>query len=154
SGFAHLLDQRLQGTEARLRSDRDLLVTRPQDAEQPAQLDERLAAARLDRSKSPAYGLWLGEEARPSLCLHDHHADAVRDHIMKLASDSGPLFAHRHQRLLFALALQPSRALTQGGDLLAPPAQIAPDQPGDDKHKPGRRPWPAVPVEETPPAKI
>src|SRR5204863_3651013 len=101
------------------------LVAGAQDSEQPAQLDQRLTTARLDRAESAARLLRVVKQARPGLRLHDHHAHAVRDHVVELAGDPPALLGDRRPRLLLPLALQARRTLTQQGKLAATTAKVA-----------------------------
>ena len=137
AGLAHLLDERAERAEPRLGPDRQLLVAGAQDSQQPAQFDQRLTTARLDRAENASCLLHIVEQARPRLRLDDHHADAVRDHVVKLAGDSPALLGHGHARLLLPLALQARRTLAQQGELTATAAQVAADQPGDREDEPG-----------------
>jgi hypothetical protein len=52
--------------------------------------------------------------------LHHHDADIVRDHVMQLAGDPGPLGCGGDLRLGVALGLQPGRAVFQGDQVPAP----------------------------------
>ena len=90
-----------------------------EDAEQAAQLDERVAPARLDRAEDADHALRVVDEMRARLRLHDDDADAVRDHVVELARDPPALLGDCQLRLLLALALQPRRAVLEVGDSLA-----------------------------------
>ena len=86
------------------------LVALAQHADEAAHLDERLAACRVDRGQRLARrGLLALEHALGRLRLHDHDAEAVRDDVVQLARDPGPLGCRRGQCLDLPLAL--SRAL-------------------------------------------
>ena len=86
TGLACLLDQGVQVLEAGLRGKSKLRIGAPQDAGQPAQLRERLASGRLNRGEClPGFLLLTLEQTLGRLRLHDHHAHAVRHHIVKLA---------------------------------------------------------------------
>ena len=116
--------------EARLRSERDLLVILAQDAEQPPHLGER-AARRCDSIASIAPRASSGRRslervARAARLEHDH-LDRVRDDVVELARDPRPLLGHRRAGPLVAL-------------LDEEPLALAPD-PDDDagEERPDRR---------------
>ena len=72
----------------------------------------------LNRRERTARPLGIGVEHRLGrLGLHDHHAQAVRDHVVHLAREAGALLRHGRPRLGLALALEPRGAL-----LAAPPS--------------------------------
>jgi hypothetical protein len=85
----HLLDESLQGGDARLRPDRELLVFGARDPEQTPQLDQRFAPGRLDHAKDAARAGVI-REVPPCPCLGDDHAYAARGDVMQLASDPPP----------------------------------------------------------------
>jgi hypothetical protein len=91
-----------------------------QHSEQAAHLGERLSARLLDRNKRFA-GRLLSRPERKPLCpgLHDHHADAVSDHVVELARDSSALLGDCQSRglLLFPLECRGPR-LQRGGQPL------------------------------------
>ena len=67
-------------------------VRRTDDAEQPPQLGQRLAAGRLDRRRAPRARARDASRTRPAGSrLHHHHAHVVRDHVVQLARDPRPL---------------------------------------------------------------
>ena len=76
---------------------------------------------------------------RPRLRLHDHDADAVRDHVVELARDAPALLGDCQVRLLLALALELRRAVLEIGDALPSSAQVAADEPREreDQRGPG-----------------
>ena len=132
---AHLVDQRLDVGETRLGHHRLLLaVIAAQDAEQPADLGERLAAGRLDRFERRPCGLGLAvEHPAPRRGLDDHDADAVGDDVVQLARDPCPLLRHRAPGLLFALPLELIRPLLQLDHLDRPAAERIAHQPESDE---------------------
>ena len=99
--------QRVDVPQRRLWGERDVLVLAAQDAEQAADLGQRLAAAGLDREEGVggAGGVALGQAACARR-LHHHRAQRVRDDVVQLAGDPGPLLARRGGRALRALAPQ------------------------------------------------
>ena len=89
-----------------------------QDAEQAAQLGERLAAAGLDRLEGARRAVRVVDEVRPGTRLDDDHADAVRDDVVQLARDPSALLRRPPLRLLLPLALELIRTALEAGDLL------------------------------------
>ena len=75
--------------ETRLWGKCDLLVSVPQQPEQPAHLRQRLLPGALDRIEGLARlpGIAL-EHPTSTAGLKDDHADRVRDHIVELAGDA------------------------------------------------------------------
>ena len=92
SGLAHLLDERRERPEARLRRERGDLFLGAHDPEQPPHLRERLAPCLLDRHQGLSLSLLLGlEQPADGARLDRHHADRVREHVVQLAGDPVPL---------------------------------------------------------------
>ena len=75
--------------------------------------------------------LRFGEEMRTRLRLHDDDADAMGDHVVKLAGDPSALLADRLLRPLLTLALEQSGAVLEFGNALSPPPQVAANEPRD-----------------------
>ena len=80
--------------------------SRRDDAEQPAHLGQRLAAGLLDDEQRLAGALRVLVQQQPRrAALQGHDAHAVRDHVVQVARDPGPLLRHRGAR-----PLAPARA--------------------------------------------
>ena len=74
----------------------------------------------------------LGRES-PAVGLHDDHREAVRDHIVHLASDPLAFGSGRDSRLLVPLDGEADRPLLELGDVVGSgPAQVAVDPRCDD----------------------
>ena len=106
AGVARRVDQLRELVEARLRRALGVAVdVLAQDAEQPACLGERVARGRGDRLEAAArVGRELRRREPCRLALDGDHRQVVRDDVVQLARDRGPLL---HRRLL-ADALLPS----------------------------------------------
>jgi hypothetical protein len=129
-----LLDQLAELVQAGQRGQAGPLVPGAQHAEQAAHLGERLAPGVRDRGQRLGHPIRVGAQhvARP-VGLHHHHADVVRDHVVQLAGDPGPLGGRGDQGLLVALALQPGRAVFQRGQVRAPVAHGVAEHPRDQR---------------------
>ena len=121
--------ERADVPQRRLRRERELLVLAAEHAEQPADLGQRLAAARLDGQEgvAGADGVALGEPARPG-GLHDHRAQRVGDDVVQLAGDPRALLLGSRGGPLGALVLEPLGLLAQRLVELRAVAQHAADQ--------------------------
>src|SRR5438445_11649272 len=100
-----MLDERLERAESWLWSDRELLVAGTEDPEQAAQLDEGIASTRFDGAEDADDTLRVANKMGSRLRLHDDDADAVRDHVVKLARDPRALLDDAQLRLLPAVRL-------------------------------------------------
>ena len=127
-GPPDLLDQGPHVGQAGLGGEAGRLVAvAAQHPEQPAHLDQGLAAGGGDRLEGP------GRPARVALARHraglgldHHHADVVGDHVVELAGDAGPLGGDRPLGLDGPLALQPQGPLGQlGGQGALDPGPVA-----------------------------
>ena len=110
-GRAHLLGERLDAPERRLRRPRLLLVVVPQHPEQPAHLTEGLLARALDRVERGTGGRGIaGEHLAPTAGLDDDDRDRVRDDVVELPRDPRPLLGHGCSCALVLIALELDRA--------------------------------------------
>ncbi len=133
----YLLDQVVQLSEARLRCQLRLALGVAEQAEQPAQLHQRLAAGGLDRAEQVARGPFLAvEHALDCLRLDDHDAHAVGDHVVELACDACALLGGRGPRLFLALLFEPAGAVAEQRDLAPVPPHLAPDQEREHERQP------------------
>ena len=104
-----------------------------------------VAAARLDRAERAARPLRRRPRAARAarLRLHDHDADAVRDHVVQLARDARALLGDCPLRLLLALALEQAPRGPRDRRRAGVVAQVAADEPRDRERQPcprvGRR---------------
>ena len=115
-GGAHARDERADALQRGLRSERELLVAAAQDAEQPPQLAERLAAGLLDRGDGGARALGVGRHgALGGRGLHEHDRDVVGDDVVQLARDPRALAEHRRRLALGAVALDLAGPARRGG---------------------------------------
>ena len=96
--------------EIRLRRQLVGLVRPAQEAEQPVQLDDGLAARGLDRAQDLLRLLGLAFHHAPGgACLDAHHADVMRDDVVQLARDPHALLEHRAPGVLLPLPLELGR---------------------------------------------
>ena len=116
SGARRALDLELD-RQARAREPADearqsgAFLARPQHAEQPAHLLERLAAGLGDlRQRAAAASGSLGRGVAAAVGLGDHHRQRVRDDVVQLARDPRPLLRRPELRLLVALDLERGQA--------------------------------------------
>ena len=99
----------LEVREPRMRPQRQLTVLNAKHPQESPHLDQRLPPRRLDGAERlTCRGLLTLEHALPGLCLHDHHADRVRDDVVQLTGDPGPLLGDCLPFLLLAFPLQRS----------------------------------------------
>src|SRR5438067_4901413 len=94
TGMAHLIQERFEVLEARLRSEFGVLVGAAHRAEQASHLGERRATGLLDtfqRLPVTRPSLWQLMAHRAD--LEDHHADGVDDDVMELARDPSALLS-------------------------------------------------------------
>ena len=95
------------------------------------------ARSACDRRRAPG-GRRSGSASsrpRPGLGLHDHHAEAVGDHVVQLARDPGALLGHGRPRLGLARLLGPLGALGQLGRSPVALVEGEADQPGDRRDR-------------------
>ena len=72
------------------------LPPRRVEAQQAAQLAQRLASRTFDRrERRPGLSVLGGDAVAGGIRLDDHHADAVRDHVVQLSRDSCALAPER-----------------------------------------------------------
>jgi hypothetical protein len=141
---AHARHQRADPLQRGLRGQRQLLVAAAQDAEQAAQLAERLAAGVLDRGDGGAGALGVGRHgALGSRGLDEHHRDVVGDDVVQLARDSGALAQHRGRLARGAVALDLASLLVQAAVEGVARAQH-PAGEGRDAHRHDRHPGDAA----------
>src|SRR5438094_887985 len=129
---AQFLDQACQLTDAGLwAAIGGGAVASAQHAEQPVQLDQGLARRRFDQAEGlrgcRGAGVLHGTRRAG---LDRNHADIVRDHVMELARNSGPLLVGRELPVLIPLALESRGAFLQLGDVGAPGPKVITNQPG------------------------
>ena len=110
--LTNLGHQVAQAAQPGLRRERGLAVALAQQAQQPAQLGHGLPPALLDRLERFRGGL-LARRQHPALgCgLHDDDAQAVRDDVVQLAGDPGPLGLDGTGGPGLLVTLQPVRAV-------------------------------------------
>ena len=90
-----------------------LVLVRPQEPEQAPNVGERLPTCLLDREQRPAGPRRVLLEEKPGGAgLYGHDADAVRDHVVEVASDAGAFGGDCSTRPFLALVLE------RGGPLL------------------------------------
>ena len=141
---AHALHERPDPLQRGLRSERELLVAAPQDAEQPSQLAERLAAGLLDRGDGGAGALGVGRHgALGGRGLDEHDRDVVGDDIVQLARDPGALAQHGRRLALGPVALDLAGLLVQTAIEGVARAQH-PAGEGRDAHRHDRHPGDAA----------
>ncbi len=104
-------------------------------SEQPPQLDKRFPATCLDREERSAGQVGVAEEPRPCLGLHDHDTDPVRDDVVQLARDASAFLDNGGDCALFALALEPARAVAEQRELAATAAKVAADQSREQENE-------------------
>jgi len=130
---AFALHERARAREARRRGQREVLVASPQDAEQPAHLEQRVAAGLLDEHDGV---LGRREVARRQAArrrrLDDHRAHAVGHDVVQLAGDPDALLDRRALDALLTLDLELARP---HGELVVERAAAADHAPGEE----GRR---------------
>src|SRR4051794_22857604 len=94
------------------------------DADQATHVGQRLVAGLLDDEQRLAGAAGGAVEQQPrGAALDGHNGHAVRDHVVQVAGDPGPLGRDRGSGALFALALEPVGALLQLGRALRSCAQ-------------------------------
>ena len=115
-----------------LRSQPELLVAAPQDAEQHQQLPERLTAGVLDGGDGGARAIRVeGHRALGGRGLDEHDRDVVGDHVLELARDPRALGEDRRLLAFGAVALELAGLLVEAAVEVVAPAQHAPQQAGD-----------------------
>ena len=106
-GTAHVLDQAGQGVDGRPRRADAVVLFLLQDAQQTAKLRHRVPARVGDRVEDPFGPAGIGaDHHRPGLGLNDHDTDGVREHVVHVAGDAGPLLRRRPRRLGRTFAFQ------------------------------------------------
>jgi hypothetical protein len=145
AGLAGRHGQGLEVGQARLGGEGGvgrLAVVVAQQPQQPAQLDQGLAAGRLDlaeRGRRLAGAGGHGAAGRPG--LHHHHAHRVGDDVVQLAGDPAPLGGHRPARAQLLLLGQLEVELLQLGHVAqAPLLGLAEEERGrelDEGEHPG-----------------
>jgi hypothetical protein len=108
TGGSYLFQQVLQPRERRLgREVGRSFFADPDDAEHPPELVERLARRASDRAhRSPCIGRIAREHRVGRSCLHDDHAQVVRDDVVNFARNPGLLLCCRSSRIGLLLPLQ------------------------------------------------
>jgi hypothetical protein len=145
-GLAHLVDEEVERGEAGLRRERQPVAGGAKHPEQPAHLDERVAADLLDRPQDLVRRPRLGRQrAALGPRLEDDHRHVVGDHVMQLARDAGPLLDHRLARAQLLLALEQASAELAVADDLAHEDEHEHGHDGEEHHvrRPGRPGEPA-----------
>jgi hypothetical protein len=135
-GRAHALHERPDPLQRGLRRQRELLVAAPQDAEQAAQLPERLSAGLLDRGDGGAGARGVGRHgALGGRGLDEHDRHVVGDDVVQLARDPGALAQDRRRLARGAVALDLARLLVQASVERVARAQHAAGERRDaDRH--------------------
>ncbi len=133
AGLPHLRDQVLDLFDVGLGNVLPALrgVTGPQHAEQPPHLRERLPAGAGDGLQG-LLGLVGGRvhDVGGTVGLDDHHRHVVRDDVVQLAGDPGPLGGDGDLGLRLAFPLQAGGTLLQLVEVGAPGPQRVPQHPG------------------------
>jgi hypothetical protein len=130
-GSAHLLQQRIEAGERRLRRELEPVVAahRP---EQPAHLRERPPPGLLDVPERVAVLFELVRQAvAHGAHLEDHDAQGVGDDVVQLPRDPHALLCDRDARRRLPLALRLPRALLGRVGLRGALAQGEAGEPGD-----------------------
>ena len=128
AGLADALGEGLQLAETGLRVDVLGSDVHHEHVEHPPQLDQALPARRLHGLEGAPGGRWVGvEHPARRLGLEHHDGERVRDEVVQLAGDPGPLLGDRRPGRLFLLARQGLCPVTELGHLApsvgSPPAQ-------------------------------
>ena len=140
-GAACLVQQLAQLADARLRCPPGAaaLLLSAQHAEQPAHLGEGLAAGGGDGGQRLPGPVRVGaERIRGAVGLHHHDADVVRDHVVQLAGDPGPLGRGGDLRLGIPFPLQPGGPVLQARVVRAAVAHRVTEYPGQQR-RPGKQ---------------
>jgi hypothetical protein len=121
-----------QLADARLGHHARAAVVAAQHAEHAAHLGQRLPPGARDRAQRFAGPLRRAVQrvSRP-VRLHHHDADVVRDDVVQLAGDPGPLGGRGHLGLRVAFPLQAGGAVLQRGVVAAPVTHRVAEDPGD-----------------------
>ncbi len=108
-GLAHVAEQVVEPGEGRLRRVLvDLVLGVAEHREQPAHVAERRGVGALDRVQRLADRGRVGVEGAPGAAGLEHgHRDRVRDDVVELAGDAGPLLGDGASGELLLLGLQP-----------------------------------------------
>ena len=108
-GASDVVHQRVEGVEARLGAELDVVAVAAHRAEQAAHLGERCAAGLLDApERVPVLGQRVGELVPDGADLEHHHAHGVGDDVVELAGDPRALLGHRDARRRLSLASRAS----------------------------------------------
>ena len=137
-------DQGADAHQRGLRRQCQLLVAAAQDAEQAAQLTERLAPGVLDGGDRCARALGIGRDgALGGGGLDEHDRDVVGDDVVQLARDPGSLAEHRRLLALGAVVLDLACLLVEAAVERVARAQH-PAREGRDAHRHDRHPGDAA----------
>jgi hypothetical protein len=131
---ARLVDEVVDVREPRLWVKRGALVAGAQDAEHAAHLPQCLPTGGLGGAQRGACGSWFGAHDFPGRAdLHDHHPDAVSDHVVQLARDPRPLFGDSHLHVLRTVARQSLGSSLEFKLAHAAPAEGVADRPAENQ---------------------
>ena len=104
AGPAHLLEQRLERSQAGLRGEIDVIRLAPHGAQEPAHLGQRGAPGALDvLERLLVGGQLVGKPVPHSSDVQHHDAHRVRDDVVQLTRDPRPFFRHGDPRERLAL---------------------------------------------------
>ena len=132
SGLARLSHEPVEMLEARLRSQCGRFFGPAQNSDEPPHLGQRLAARLLDDLERLALLFLVGLQPAPDRArLDGHHAHAVPDDVVQLASDPCAFLGDRGPCLFLLFTLQLLGPLLRGPSLLELPTDGERSKPED-----------------------